>query len=67
MPVSLPETRKVSAKSVFARFYAALIESRMRAAMREIAMHRHLVPEDVLKKTGYAASLSDDSAFPFTK
>jgi hypothetical protein len=67
MPVSLPETRKVSGRSLFARFYAALIEARMRAAMREIAMHRHLIPEDVLVKTGYNASLNDDSAFPFTK
>ena len=67
MPVGLPETRKVSAKGLFARFYAALIEARMRAAMREIAMHRHLIPEDELKKTGYTATLSDDSAYPFTK
>ena len=67
MPVSLPETRKVSGKSLFARFFAALIEARMRAAMREIAMHRHLVPEDVLQKAGYTASVNDDGAFPFTK
>jgi len=67
MPVSLPETRKVSAKSLLARACAALIEARMRAAMRELAMHRHLVPEDVLKKAGYVASITDDSAYPFTK
>ena len=53
MPVTLPETRKVSAKRLFARAYAALIEARMRAAMRELAMHRHLVPQDVLKQAGY--------------
>jgi len=67
MPVTLPETRKVSAKSLFARAYAALIEARMRAAMRELAMHRHLVPQEVLKQAGYVASLSNDGAYPFTK
>ncbi len=67
MPVTLPESRKVSAKGLFARAYAALIEARMRAAMRELAMHRHLVPQDVLQQAGYAASLNDDSAYPFTK
>ena len=30
-------------KGLFTRFYDALIESRMRAAEREIAMHRHLL------------------------
>jgi len=67
MPVTLPETRKVTAKSLFARAYAALIEARMRAAMRELAMYRHLIPEDALKQAGYVASTRDDSAFPFTK
>jgi len=67
MPVTLPETRKVSVKSLFARAYAALIEARMRAAMRELAMHRHLVPQDVLKTAGYVASIDNDSAYPFTK
>ncbi|MBV8835075.1 MAG: hypothetical protein JO000_00920 [Alphaproteobacteria bacterium] len=67
MPVTLPESRKVSVKSLLARAYAALIEARMRAAMRELAMHRHLVPQDVLKQAGYAASINDDSAYPFTK
>jgi hypothetical protein len=66
MPVSLPETRKVS-KGFLSRLYDALVEARMRAAMRELAMHRHLVPEDVLKNAGYAASVNDDAALPFTK
>ena len=67
MPATLPETRKVSAKGLFSRIYTAIVEARMRAAMRELAMHRHLVPEDVLKTAGYTASQNDDSAFPFTK
>ena len=67
MPVSLPETRKLSGKGFFGRFYAALVEARMRAAMRELAMHRHLIPEDVLRSSGYLASVKDDSAYPFTR
>jgi hypothetical protein len=67
MPVSLSETRKAAPKGLFARIYAALVEARMRAALRELAMHRHLGPEDVLKKAGYVASANDDSAYPFTK
>ena len=35
-----------SRKGLLARFYDALIEARMRQAMRELAMHRHLMPED---------------------
>jgi hypothetical protein len=67
VPVSLPETGKASAKGLLARFYAAIVEARMRAALREIAMHRNLIPENALKSAGYTASLSNDSAFPFTK
>ena len=35
-----------SGKGLFARFYDALIEARMRQAMRELALHRHLLPEN---------------------
>jgi hypothetical protein len=63
-PISAP---KAAGKRLFWRFYDALVEARMQAAMRELRMHRHLIPEDVLKKAGYAASLNDDSAYPFTR
>lgn len=33
-------------KGLLARFYGALIEARMRQAMRELALHRHLLPEN---------------------
>jgi hypothetical protein len=39
-------------KGLLARFYTALMEARMRAAMREIAMRKHLVPEDLRKDLG---------------
>ena len=65
MPVSLPETRKSSVGVFFSRFYAALVEARMRAAMRELAMHRHLIPADALKEAGYTATLDND--YPFSR
>jgi hypothetical protein len=34
-----------SRKRLLVRFYDALVEARMRQAMRELAMHRHLLPE----------------------
>ena len=33
-------------KGLLTRFYDALIEARMRQAMRELAIHRHLMPEN---------------------
>ena len=63
----LPETRSKPRKGFFARFHAALVEARMRAAMRELALHRHLIPEDMLKTSGYAATLTNDGAYPFTR
>jgi hypothetical protein len=63
----IPATRTAPRKSFLARLYDAFVEARMRAAMRELAMHRHLIPEDVLKKAGYIATASNDSAYPFTR
>ena len=54
-------------KSLLARAYHAFIEARMRAARREIAMRRHLIPEDMLKKAGYTVTVSDDAAYPFIR
>ena len=34
------------------RLYLAIVKARMRAAMREIAQHRHLLPEDQARKLG---------------
>ena len=40
-------TRTAPRKSFLARFYDSFVEARMRAAMREIALHRHLIPEQM--------------------
>ena len=59
--------RAVPRRGFLARFYDAVIEARMRQAMRELAMHRHLIPDDMLKKAGYTATASNDSTYPFTR
>jgi len=64
---AVPEVRSERKPGFFARLVDAIIEARLRAAMRELNRHRHLVPEDLLKKSGYMATLKDDSRFPFTR
>ncbi|MEJ0077828.1 MAG: hypothetical protein WDO17_20805 [Alphaproteobacteria bacterium] len=66
-PRAFPAARTERKQGFWARLVEAMIEARLRAAMRELNRHRHLVPEDVLKKTGYTATLNDDSRFPFTR
>ena len=66
-PTAFPESRAAPKRGLLARFFNAMAEARMRQAIRELAMHRNLVPEDLLKKYGYTATLRDDSAYPFTR
>ena len=40
-----------SRKGILARFFDAMVEARMRQAMRELAMHRHLMPETASRST----------------
>ena len=63
----LPAAETASQKGMFARFIDALVEARMRKAMREIERYRHLIPPHHLKSTGYPATAGDDSAFPFMR
>src|SRR3954454_22651531 len=41
-------------RSLLARVFDAMVEARMRQATRELAMHRHLLPENSAEKTGSA-------------
>ena len=66
-PTAFPESRAAPKRGLLARFFDAMAEARMRQAIRELAMHRNLVPEDLLKKYGYTATLRDDRAYPFTR
>lgn len=64
---ALQEVQPEHSRGFWARLFDAFAEARMRAAIRELNRHRHLVPEDMLKKSGYVATLNDDSRFPFTR
>ena len=66
-PTAFPQSQPARKRSLLARFFDAMAEARMRQAVRELAMHRNLVPEDLLKKYGYTATVQDDSAYPFTR
>jgi hypothetical protein len=54
-------------KSLLRRAYDALIEARMRRATREIAMHRHLLPKELLERARPAGGLANDRGLPFTR
>jgi hypothetical protein len=54
-------------KGFWARVLDAMIEARMRQAERQIRQHLHLVPEDVLTKSGFRASYKDADKLPFVK
>lgn len=54
-------------KSIWTRLLDAMIESRLRQAEREIRQHLHLVPADVLARSGFAATYKDAGKLPFMK
>lgn len=59
--------RNAATKSIWARLWDALIEARMRQAEREIRMHLHLIPADVLRQSGLFANYKDANKLPFVK
>ena len=67
LPTRLSAAQSKPKKGLLARVFDAMVEARMRQAVREIAHHRHLVPEDLLKKYGYTATQDNDSVYPFTR
>ena len=67
MPTRLAADRTTPRRSLLARLYKALMKARMRHALREIALHRHLIPEDHFKKAGYKDSLADAGLLPFVR
>ncbi len=62
-----PEKTATKTQGFWARLWDAFVESRMKAAEREIRMHLHLVPADLLAKSGYAATYKDADKLPFVK
>jgi hypothetical protein len=67
MSTPLAARRTEPRKNLFARLFDALIEARMRRAMREIAMYRHLIPADHLKQAGYKTTVADAGLLPFVR
>jgi hypothetical protein len=58
---------KPGKKGFWARTLDALIEARMRQAEREIRLHLHLVPANLLAENGFRANYKDASKLPFVK
>jgi hypothetical protein len=54
-------------KSFWRRLYDAMVEARLRQAMREINQHRRLVPLDEVNKAGYRVTYSEDDKLPFVR
>lgn len=65
--IAAPISRPSAKKGFLKRLYDSFVEARLRAAMREVAMHRHLIPEDAVKNLGFKPSLSNDATMPFVR
>jgi hypothetical protein len=63
----LARSRVKQGQGFFARFYDALIEARMRQAMRELALHGHYVSPEMLQDGSNKATVTNDSTLPFTR
>jgi hypothetical protein len=64
---ALPEARAERSRGFWVGLFDAMMEARMRRATREIATRQHLLPENLLKKNGYTATVNDDGRLPFTR
>jgi hypothetical protein len=63
----IAEARTAPKKGLFTRFVEAMMAARMRQAVRELERHRHLIPEHLLKSSGYDATVKNDGTLPFTR
>jgi len=62
-----PAKSATKTQGFWARMWDALVEARMRQAEREIRMHIHLVPADVLRESGFFANYKNAEKLPFMK
>jgi len=58
--------KTASGRGLLARFWDALIEAQMKRAMRELRMHRHLLPAD-LEIAGNKISYKNEDQLPFVR
>jgi hypothetical protein len=63
----IPAAADKARPGFWARFYDRLVEARMAQAEREIRNHLGYVPENVLKASGYRATLAKSKDLPFVK
>ena len=64
---AFPETRTKRKPGFWTRLFDAMVEARERRAMRDIEARGHLIPENLLKTSGYTATVNNDGSFPFTR
>ena len=58
--------KTASGRGLLARFLDALIEVQMKRAMREVRMHRHLLPAE-LEIIGNTISYRNEDQLPFVR
>ncbi len=66
-PAKTLPAKTLPEKGFWARVYDAIVEARMRQVEREMRNHLYLIPENVLKSSGYRATLRDSKGLPFVK
>jgi hypothetical protein len=65
-PAPTTKTEIGAARGFWARAWEAFVEARMRSAMRDIRMHRHLLPAD-LEIAGNRISYKNEDQLPFVR
>lgn len=55
-----------TSKGFLRRFFDAVVEARMKQAEREIAMHRHLLPEE-FEIAGHKVTFKNEDLLPFAR
>ena len=65
-PAPATKTEIGAARGFWARAWEAFVEARMRSAMREIRMHRHLLPAD-LEIAGNKITYKNEDQLPFVR
>ncbi len=60
------ETALKKSKGFWTRFFEAIVEARMKQAEREIALHRHLLPDE-FEIAGYKITPKSEDSLPFVR
>jgi hypothetical protein len=63
-----PATTKPAAtgKGFLRRFFDAIVEARLKQAERELALHRHLLPEE-FEIAGHKVTFKNEDLLPFQR